>query len=273
LSYKIGNEEIISRGPELTLWRAIIDNDMYKKEDWIHKYFLKNVTEKLYSINVHHSKDQAGIVINKYASSINQDWGFELTYTYGFSSDGSMKIEVVGKRSIFGPEFPKMLPRIGINLHTNKDYSQVTWYGRGKGESYQDSKRSQSIGLYSHDVKGMHTDYVYPQENGSRTDTSFLSLSKEDKTILINFTNLRDFTIHDYETNALEEAKHRGNIQRAPYNVLTIDYKQSGLGSNSCGEEQLPVYQTKVEDFEIGMEVRKIEKKDLIKESKVFRVK
>ena len=33
-----------------------------------------------------------------------------------------------------------------------------------------------------------------------------------------------------------------GKIKKSPFNVLTIDYRQSGLGSNSCGEEQLPAY-------------------------------
>jgi len=149
----------------------------------------------------------------------------------------------------------------------------VTWYGRGDSESYQDSKLSQSIGLYHKSVEEMHTDYVYPQENGSRCDTSFLALTKGSQSILVNFKEVRDFTIHDYETSALEEAKHRGNIQKSPYNVLTIDYQQSGLGSNSCGEEQLPQYKVGIEDFEIELEIRNIHKDTVVEESKFFRAR
>ena len=118
----------------------------------------------------------------------------------------------------------------------------------------------------------MHTDYVYPQENGSRCDSSFLAVAKNEQAYLINFKETYDFTIHDYETNALEEAKHRGNIKKSPFTVLTIDYKQSGVGSNSCGEEQLPPYRTVIEDFHLQFEIRKIDKNNLVEESKFFTV-
>jgi len=114
---------------------------------------------------------------------------------------------------------------------------------------------------------------VNPQENGSRCDVSFLALSKGEQSILVNFKEIRDFTIHDYETAALEEATHRGKIKKSPYNVLTVDYRQSGLGSNSCGEEQLPPYVVGVEDFEIGLEIRGVEKGSIIEESKFFRAR
>ena len=104
-------------------------------------------------------------------------------------------------------------------------------------------------------------------------DTSFFALTKGNQSILFNFKEVRDFTIHDYETSALEEASHRGKIKGSPFNELTIDYRQSGLGSNSCGEEQLPPYRVGVEDFEIELEIRGIHKDNLVEESKYFRVR
>ncbi|WP_342433226.1 glycoside hydrolase family 2 TIM barrel-domain containing protein [Neobacillus sp. FSL H8-0543] len=273
LSYQIDGEEIINKGPELTLWRAIIDNDMYKKDDWINKYFLKNAKEQFVSLAYVVNEDYIDIEIKKYLSSVNQAWGFELHYHYRITQDGVLNLHLKGYKVIRGKEIPEMLPRIGLTMHLNNEYDDVTWYGRGDSESYQDSKRSQSIGLYRKSVEEMHTDYVYPQENGSRCDTSFLALTKGNQSILVNFKELRDFTIHDYETSALEEATHRGTIKKSPYNVLTIDYKQSGLGSNSCGEEQLPSYRAAIEDFEIGMEIRKIHSDGLVAESKFFRAR
>ncbi|MFJ7727463.1 glycoside hydrolase family 2 TIM barrel-domain containing protein [Neobacillus sp. NPDC097160] len=273
LSHQLNGEEIIEKGPELTLWRAVIDNDMYKKDAWINKYFLKNAKEQLISFSYQMNEGFVDLEINKYLSSVNQAWGFNLSYQYRITQAGVLSLHLKGFKVIRGKEIPEFLPRIGITMHLNKEYSDVTWYGRGDSESYQDSKRSQSIGLYNKNVEEMHTDYVYPQENGSRCDTSFLALTKGSQSILVNFKEVRDFTIHDYETSALEEAKHRGNIQKSPYNVLTIDYQQSGLGSNSCGEEQLPQYKVKIEDFEIELEIRSIHKDTLVEESKFFKVR
>lgn len=273
VSHKLNGEEIIEKGPELTLWRAVIDNDMYKKDAWINKYFLKNANEQLVSFDYQMNEGYADIEINKYLSSVNQAWGFHLTYHYRITQEGVLNLQLKGSKIIRGKEIPDLLPRIGITMHLNKEYNDVTWYGRGDSESYQDSKRSQSIGLYHKSVEEMHTDYVYPQENGSRCDTSFLALTKGNQSILFNFKEIRDFTIHDYETSALEEATHRGKIKKSPFNVLTIDYRQSGLGSNSCGEEQLPNYRVGIEDFEIGLEIRNVHKEDIVEESKYFRAR
>jgi evolved beta-galactosidase subunit alpha len=272
LSYKVQGEEIIEKGPEVTLWRAIIDNDMYKKDDWINKYFLKNTKEQLVYFQYEPTDRYVEVNIVKYLSAVNQGWGFELAYQYRLTKAGFLNLHLTGKRVIRGTEIPKLLPRIGITMHLNKEYRDITWYGRGPSESYPDSKRSQLMGLYETTVADMHTDYVYPQENGSRCDTSFLSLAKGEHAFLINFREQRDFTIHHYETSSLEEAKHRGRIKESPFHVLTIDYQQSGLGSNSCGEEQLPAYRVSVEDFEIEFEMRKIDKKNVVEESKYFRI-
>ncbi|MBT2656117.1 DUF4981 domain-containing protein [Bacillus sp. ISL-18] len=269
-SFTVEGEKMIHKGPEVTLWRAIIDNDMYKKEDWIHKYFLKNTKEQLGTVTYELTEDYINIEMTKYLSTINQAWGFHLTYNYRITKNGALNMDLKGRKVIRGTEIPEMLPRIGVTMHLNQEYNQVTWYGRGDSESYQDSKRSQLMGLYSKTVEDMHTDYVYPQENGSRCDTSFLAVAKGDDLYLINFKEEYDFTIHDYETSALEEAKHRRKIKKSPYHVLTIDYKQSGVGSNSCGEEQLAPYRTGIEDFHLQFEMRKISKGSLAVERKFF---
>ncbi|MFC4798383.1 glycoside hydrolase family 2 TIM barrel-domain containing protein [Neobacillus sp. GCM10023253] len=269
-SFTVEGEKMIHKGPEVTLWRAIIDNDMYKKDDWINKYFLKNTKEQMGTVNYEMAEDYIDIEITKYLSTVNQAWGFHLTYNYRITKNGALNIDLKGRKVLRGKEIPEMLPRIGVTINLNQDYNHVTWYGRGDSESYQDTKRSQQIGLYSKTVEEMHTDYVYPQENGSRCDTSFLAVAKGEDMYLFNFKGEYDFTIHDYETSALEEAKHRGNIKKSSYNVLTIDYKQSGVGSNSCGEEQLPLYRVGVEDFHLQFEMRKIGKGNMVEESKFF---
>ena len=38
--------------------------------------------------------------------------------------------------------------------------------------------------------------------------------------------------------------------------VLCLDYKLSGIGSNSCGPQLLPQYQLNEESFDFAMELR-----------------
>ena len=60
------------------------------------------------------------------------------------------------------------------------------------------------------------------------------------------------FSYHNYTKEMVEEAKHTDELGRSSFNVLNIDYKQLGLGSNSCGPIQQEKYWTTVEPFEIG---------------------
>ncbi|CAM3999851.1 hypothetical protein PAAL109150_04390 [Paenibacillus alkaliterrae] len=53
----------------------------------------------------------------------------------------------------------------------------VKWYGRGPGESYSDSKEAGRFGVYKKSVDGLFTPYIYPQENGNRTDVRWVSIT------------------------------------------------------------------------------------------------
>src|SRR5690606_28608256 len=103
-SFESEGEEIINKGPEVTLWRAIIDNDMYKKDDWINKYFLKNTKEQLGEVSYDVAENHVDVIITKYLSTVNQAWGFHLTYNYRITKNGALNIDVQGEKVLRGIE-------------------------------------------------------------------------------------------------------------------------------------------------------------------------
>ena len=74
-----------------------------------------------------------------------------------------------------GPEF--RLPRIGLQLLLDPAFEQVTWYGRGPMENYQDRKDAAFLGLYRSTVTGMEEPYVRAQTMGERTDTRWVDFT------------------------------------------------------------------------------------------------
>ncbi|WP_172973975.1 glycoside hydrolase family 2 TIM barrel-domain containing protein [Fundicoccus ignavus] len=242
-------QTILSTGPELTLWRAPIDNDMYQLKDWTEKYFLHQGAETMQQLII---EDDA-VIFQKYYGTTNQGWGFNIKYKYQLISNEQLSVSVVGEPQVFGTELPEMLPRIGLEMRLPRSFEQVCWFGNGPHESYWDSQSSVTKGVYEATVAQMHTEYLYPQENGARTKTEWLQLSnKNNKHIQIQFKEAYTVTVHDYTKEQLEAAKHIDELERADFNVVTIDYKQTGLGSNSCGQDQLAQYRTKVEPFAIN---------------------
>lgn len=150
---------------------------------------------------------------------------------------------------------PKMLPRIGLDLELYNQYDEVRWYGRGPGESYSDSKQANLFGIYSAGVDDLHTDYVTPQENGNRTDVKWVRLLNQRQTgIMAVATTSIDFSSHRYTIGDLEKAKHRHKLMKRDFISVRLEYKQNGLGSHSCGQDQLEPYRVKFEDF--NFEVR-----------------
>lgn len=256
--------EQIKKGPKLTVDRAIIDNDMYKKDDWRNKYFIQLPQEQTeyFGLEAGDGGQKAVVEIRKFFGCLNQSWGFKLTYVYTVYADGCLDVNVDGKAFQNGKLEPEMLPRIGLELEVAKELRQVSWYGLGFGENYPDSRLAARMGVYEADLDQMHTDYVKPQENGHREDVKWLALGNQTENLLIQAKKSFGMDVHDYTMEALEAAMHPQEIGKSENIILHLDARHSGVGSNSCGEEQLPAYRTKIEDFNIGFTIRIVEPKN-----------
>ena len=57
------------------------------------------------------------------------------------------------------------------------------------------------------------------------------------------------FNVSPYTQEELASKRHNFELEEAPDTVLCLDYKQSGMGSNSCGPELLPQYRLAEADF------------------------
>lgn len=273
-SWTYQGEPVLREGPRLGFWRAPIDNDMYIMEEWKKMYFVHLMRESTESVELKQTGNTITIVVQVVNAAPNAAWYFLSCYTYEVFGDGTVLLHVQGKAagmkephpSLLASEgsasemmrgvsvIPKMLPRIGLDMELYNQYDQVRWYGRGPGESYSDSKQANLFGVYTAEVDELHTDYVHPQENGNRTDVKWVRLlNQRQNGIMAVAKNSMDFSSHRYTIADLEKAKHRHELERRDFISLRLEYKQNGLGSHSCGQDQLEPYRVKFEDFEFGV--------------------
>jgi beta-galactosidase len=56
------------------------------------------------------------------------------------------------------------------------EYDQFAWFGRGPHESYIDRNTGAFVGWYSGSVSDQHVPYIFPQENGNKTDIRFMAV-------------------------------------------------------------------------------------------------
>ncbi|MFU1797023.1 beta-galactosidase subunit alpha [Paenibacillus azoreducens] len=246
-SLNLGGKELISGGPRLNFWRAPIDNDMYVLPDW-RKAHLDRLSERIDDFRWKRIDDAA--VRLTWTSRIAPpvyDWGFRCEISYTVSGSGLVMIDVNGT-----PEGtpPAMLPKIGLQLQIPGDMENVQWYGRGPGESYSDSKEAGRFGVYRNTVDGLFTPYIYPQENGNRTDVRWMSIADGAGIgLLAAGAPVLEFSARRYADADLESAQHMSDLKSQEYITLNLDYRQNGLGSNSCGPAQAPEHTVKPEPF------------------------
>lgn len=166
-----------------------------------------------------------------------------------------------------------VIPRIGVRFRLPQTMVNVEYFGRGPGENYIDRAAGNKIGLYNTTAEAMYFPYVRPQENGHRTDTRWLSLTKNGKGLLVVADSLvgfnalrnsvedfdseeavnRDYQWNNFNKEQIEnrdpaQAKNRrprhthlNDISPRDFVEVCIDMKQQGVaGYNSWGDRPLP---------------------------------
>lgn len=253
-SWQQAGVDLLRRGPKLNLWRAPIDNDMYVVEEW-RKGCLHLMQQRVQAFAWRQTADATVIECDIRFAPPVYDWSIDCSFTYTVSADGRVDIELRGEPQ--GKNLPKALPRLGLTMEIPQQFDRVTWYGRGPGESYADSKLANRVGVYDATVDELYTPYIYPQENGNRTDVRWVALTdKRGIGLFAAGLPQLEFSAHRYTADDFEQAKHVTDLVQRDFVTLNLDYRQNGLGSNSCGPAQLPAYELTPHAFTFAVKLQ-----------------
>ena len=220
--------------------RAYLDND--KNMYW--SYWKNLDLESARFINRKTKKDDTSITfIGSVITNTSYIAKVNITYT---STNKGLLINIKVKRN---KEIP-YLPRFGYSLVINEKYKKVKYLGYGPNESYIDRNGGNIFDLHSLNVfkKSNCFNYHYPQESGSHNNTKFC-LINDTMHILSLFSNeFISFQAIPFKLNEFKKHSHLMKY-KSGHVVFNIDYKMSGLGSNSCGPELKKEYQLSEEEF------------------------
>jgi len=252
--------QFIESGPRLEFWRAATDNDRGRPpfsaaEEWksFGLHWLKHRID-----NVHWEVIESGRAVKVEVSARIappvRSWGISCTYEYTVYGTGDIVIMVKGVPAEGGP---RTLPRIGLELRIPKQFEHVTWYGRGAGESYADTKQANRVGVYAKSVDELYTPYTFPQENGNRSEVRWVSVANGRGTGLLAVGMPEvNFSLHRYTVEQLEKARHTYELSDAGQLIWHLDYRQNGIGSASCGPGVLPQYELLTNPFQFVLRLR-----------------
>ncbi|MCU4743970.1 DUF4981 domain-containing protein [Halobacteria archaeon AArc-m2/3/4] len=208
------------------------------------------------SVNVDTTPDCVEISVEGRLAPPIFDHGFSVEQVYTVHGDGRIVIDTRLEPESDLSVLPS-LPRVGLDLTLPGDFETVTWYGRGPGESYVDSKRSSLVGRYERDVTDLHTPYVRPQANGTRTDVRWATFT-DDRGVGLQVSGDAplDLTAHRYTTTDLEAAAHDHELPERDAISVSLDHAHCGLGTGSCGPATLEQYRVDPDSFAFEVELR-----------------
>lgn len=251
--WRVHGRSLLHAGPRLNFWRAPTDNDERGglAGEW-RTAGLHWLQQRVDGVTVKRlGNGAAQIVAQVRIGPPAHDRAFVCDYTYTVTGDGAVLIAAHGAPV---GDWPVMLPRLGLQLTVPLEFNRFTWFGRGPGESYPDTKQANRFGLWKAGLDELYTPYVRPQENGNRTDVRWVSLANRGGAgwravgqPMLNFSAHR-FTVQDFE-----KARHTYDLAPRGEITMNLDYRQNGIGSNSCGPRPLPQYWLKPEEFRFAV--------------------
>lgn len=232
--------ELLSEPVTASLYRATTDNDRgpakiaKKWQDRGLDKFLLRVTE----FEAAQDRDGMKVKVSTVAAAKSLPSILTLNQTYLFLPDGRVKLSV--EYVPLHIDMDLYLPRLGLKFQMPAEFAHLTWLGRGPHESYPDMKSGAFLGLYERTVLETHEPYVFPQENGSHEDTTFLMVHRlSGQGLIIASENGFAFSAHNYTAHQLEAATHTIDVPQGDFTQVHIDGAMGPLGSNSCGPEPL----------------------------------
>jgi beta-galactosidase len=237
-SIKKGKKELLANDMALTVFRATTDNDRNIRHTWYDNK-IDHVHQKTYSYKITGNK----IVFNCTLAAVSRVPFMDHTLTYEFFEDGMMKISLsgeIGKR----PALKECLPRLGFEFAVNAENDKFTYFGYGPTESYMDAYHSALMGMYTSNTDKEYVNYVRPQEHGNHFNAKYLAIGEFE----IKGKKF-DANVSNFYAYMLDEARHTDELKSDGFVHLRVDYKDSGIGSNSCGPQLEEKYRLKEKEI------------------------
>lgn len=235
------NNKMFKEPSFININRAVIDND--RNMFWQHWNMLKLHTAKF---NVHEIKESEYSI--SFIGSLNTALAniAQLVITYSASSLG-LKVNMDVKVSKPLP----FLPRFGMSFVLDDSFSEAFYLGYGPYESYIDKHQASRLSFFRFNVfsKNNCFNYPYPQESGSHYNTYEANITSKDNLLQVCSNSSFSFQAIPFKVNEFKDHSHLMNYNSG-HTILNIDYKMSGVGSNSCGPALDEKYQMNDKEFE-----------------------
>ncbi|MBZ5961033.1 MULTISPECIES: beta-galactosidase [Leuconostoc gelidum group] len=235
-SWQFGNKENLLTPLKEQFSRAPLDNDIGVSEAtkidpnaWKERWQAAGMDD-LVSQLTHFDYQSVGQNIevttqHYFCSPIDQHLMFTSNKHYQITPTGTLTVSVDVWRQIADPE----PARIGLSVQLNTLPKTVDYDGLGPMENYRDRRSASIRGRWSMPLSDLYTPYIFPSENGLRTQVKRLTF---DHHVLESNQQEFAFNMSQYSPAQLASATHRHLLKPEKGVWLNIDGFHMGIGGD-----------------------------------------
>lgn len=231
----IEEEEQLEAPAVLSVWRAPTDNDANVKKLWgSYNIWQGENFDKIFH-KVYECRNESDTIVMKASlAGVSRKPFFHYEWKLFVEDSGKIHVDINGNVR----ENVVYLPRLGFEFVLKQKNLPFRYFGCGPLESYCDMCHGSTVGFHQSTAEEEYVSYVRPQEHGNHTKVRMLQIGK------MEFTSENAFecNVSAFSTNAIDRAEHTNELISDGKTHLRMDYKVSGLGSNSCGPALMEKY-------------------------------
>ena len=232
VSYLNNGKEMLEAPVRPTFWRAPTDNDRNIRNTWQSQGL--NRLEILCRDIAAEETEGAVVVTTKLsvgASSCRTMAHLKVTYT--FLADGTMKVDTDASIA----ESVTYLPRFGFAFPLVEGFEDVRYFGYGPYESYEDKRLASHLSLFRTTATKNFEPYVRPQENSAHYGCRYADIATPEGQGIFFGAKEFSLSVSHFSPEYLTSVKHNFELVPEHHTTLIVDYRNSAIGSNSCGPE------------------------------------
>ncbi|MBO5020013.1 MAG: glycoside hydrolase family 2, partial [Clostridia bacterium] len=248
-SIKIKGKEQIEKGVTISAFRAPTDNDCNVKAKWAFLDIwqgenLDRIFSKVYNCSIQDGR----ILVSGSLAGVSRAPFARYTLTVSIYENGKIDFSINTRIR----EGVVWLPRFGFDFVLPANANEFSYYGYGPNESYCDLHNGSTVSLYNSSTEKEYVAYVRPQEHGNHYGSKMLKIGS----MIFESKNGFEFSASDYSTADLYKAEHTDELKKDGFVHLRVDYKVSGIGSNSCGPVLNEKYRLKEKEFDFDFSIK-----------------
>lgn len=243
-------KELLAAPSRITAFRAPTDNDMYNVRRWDNDFIRYTVyASKECEVTEENGKAKIhlhGILAPKARTPI---FYLDIDITV---CGGNIAVDVHAKRH--EKNYVDQIPRFGFLFELKKDFESIKYAAYGPQSSYIDMLAHTCYGVYSSTVTGEFVPMIKPQECANHYGADFVELTNGENTVRFDGKGFEFSALH-YTPEQLADTNHIHELVEKDSSVVIINYKNNGIGSNSCGPRLPEMHKFKDREFDFKFEI------------------